>query len=45
VSSNVIAAMMGNTERIANKEYRSVREAAVVQDIGAHLVRPMLGAA
>lgn len=45
VSSDVIAAMIGNTERMVNEEYNSVREAMVVQEMGAHPVQPMLGAA
>ncbi|WP_460618812.1 hypothetical protein [Hymenobacter ruber] len=40
VSSAVIAAMMGNTERMVNKEYSSVREATIVQAMGAHLLGP-----
>jgi hypothetical protein len=40
VSSAVIAAMMGNTERMVNKEYSSVRETLIVQEIGFQLLGP-----
>lgn len=40
LSSAVIAAMMGNTEIMVNKEYSSVREATILQALGSRLLGP-----